>query len=46
MKQFVKKHLPSLKERSIGSTPDRTTKSGTQGNRKPLDNRLQTTLQK
>ena len=34
MKQFVKKHLPSLKERSTGSTPDRTTKSGTQGNRK------------
>ena len=34
MKQFVKKHLPSLKERSTGSTPDRTTKSSTRGNRK------------
>ena len=34
MKQFVKKHLPSLKKRSTGSTPDQTAKSGTQGNRK------------
>ena len=34
MKQFVKKHLPSLKERSTGSTPNQTTKNGTQGNRK------------
>ena len=34
MKRFVKKHLPNFKGKPKDSTPDRTTKSGTQGTTK------------
>ena len=46
MKQFAKKHLPTFKGKSKDSAPDRTTKSGTQGNANPAQQQSSTQTSK
>ena len=46
MKQFVKKYLLTFKGKSKDSAPDRTTKSGTQGNTKPVQQQSSTSTLK